>query len=618
MQFEQRVHPTNQFDPFDESQLGQSLAARFEKQVSKHPGRIAVRTPRQEVTYQALNESANRLAWSLVERRCPGNPVALLLDHGASMITAILAALKLGSIYVPLDPLYPAARLAWILEDSGAGVVITNHRHRALAAQLAKERVAFLNIDDLSSSDSARNPEYAVAPDALAYLLYTSGTTGQPKGVPQNHRTVLHEVMNYTNAAHISAEDRMLLISSFSFADAVRTLFGALLNGACLCPLDIRQEGILALAGWLRSSQVTIYRSVATAFRHFTGSLDSGNFPTVRLVYLAGEPVYSSDVELCRKHFAPECIFVNGMGSSESLTFRCFFVDRNTPIEDNKVPVGYAIPGKHVSIVDEMGNQVGAGATGEIVVRSRFMTPGYWRRPSLTRAAFIPAAHGSDERIYRTGDLGMMLEDGCLLSLGRKDFQVKIRGHRVELPEIEAVLTGLDDVEQAAVTAHGAGPGETRLVAYVVPKPARHPTASSLRQALMKLLPEYMMPASFVMLQDLPLLPNGKVNRRVLPPPDRQRPEVDNPFVEPRTRTEQALVLIWADVLGLEKVGIFDGFLEFGGDSLLAMQILSRARKVFGVELPVTLLFDSSNVADLAARVDEFLQSTVHPPGLVQ
>jgi amino acid adenylation domain-containing protein len=591
--------------------LEQPLGNRFEQQVSKYPGRIAVKTPQRELTYQELNEAANRLATLLLERGCAGKPVALVLEHGASMIVAILAALKTGSMYVPLDPAYPSARLAWILEDSGAAMVVTNRRNRGLAAELVQDRMPVGFIDDLPPG-SCRNPACAVSPDSLANLLYTSGTTGTPKGVPQNHRTITHEILNYTNGIHIIPEDRMLLVSSFSFADATRTLYGALLNGACLCPVDLRREGMGALAGWLRSSGVTIFRSVATVFRNFAASADSAGFPGVRLIYLAGEPVYASDIQLYRTLFGPDCILVNGLGSSEALTFCWFFVDRKTVISGHSVPVGHALPGKHVSLVDETGNEVSHGEKGEFVVRSRFMTPGYWRRPDLNSSAFIPdrrrldhaVPDGAGERSYRTGDLGVMLEDGCLLCLGRRDFQVKIRGHRVEIPEIEATLTGFDDVDHAAVATHPAASGESRLTAYIVPKQGRPSTAGSLRLALSALLPDYMMPASFVLLKKMPLLPNGKIDRRALPPPGRGRPELDNAFVEPRTPTEQALCDIWADVLGLDKVGVTDSFLELGGDSLLAMQVLSRSRKMFGTEFPVSLLFECPNIAEFAARVD--------------
>jgi acyl carrier protein len=250
--------------------------------------------------------------------------------------------------------------------------------------------------------------------------------------------------------------------------------------------------------------------------------------------------------------------------------------------------------------LDETGREVGADQVGEIAVRSRYLALGYWRRPDLTEAAFIPDPRDGDQRLYLSGDLGMMRPDGCLVHMGRKDFQVKIRGYRVEVGEIEAALLGLDSIRAAVVVAQAGEAGEQWLVAYAVPVAGVAPTVSELRRALSQTLPDYMMPSAFVFLEALPLLPNGKIDRRTLPTPNRTRPALDVSYVAPRTPVESNLAGIWADVLNVQPIGIHDRFLELGGHSLLATQILSRVMETFGVEFSIRALFENPTVAEMA------------------
>ncbi len=512
-----------------------------------------------------------------------------------------MAVLKAGKTYVPLDPAYPRARNTYILKNTRARVLVTNSKNLSLAKELAQDVISLVNVDEFDPSISGENLSLPVSPDAVAYILHTSGSTGQPKGVPQSHRNVLHEIMNYTNAVHICRDDRMLLISALSFGDAVRTTYGALLNGASLYPLDIKEEGLAPLADWLIQQEVTIYRSVATAFRYFASNLTGEEkFPKLRLIYLAGEPVYKRHVDLYKKYFPPDCIFVNGLGSSECLTFRWYFVGKETPIDGSNVPVGYAIEDMETLLINDAGEDVGIGEIGEIAVKSRYLSPGYWRRPDLTQEKFLPDPGGGDGRIYLTGDLGRMLPDGCLVHMGRKDFQVKIRGYRIETAEIEMQLVSLDNIRETAVVAREDQAGDQSLVAYLVPTGQDKPNVAELRRFLAQSLPDYMIPAAFVMIDTLPLSPNGKVDRRALPAPDRSRPEQETAFIAARSREEEALAGILARVLGLEQVGIHDNFFELGGNSLLAATFFLEIEKKLGKRLPLEALLRAPTVAQLA------------------
>ena len=593
------------FVEFARAEIEQSIPARFEQQVARYPDRLAVKTRTHRLSYAQLNRAANHMARAVLARRGAGEePIALLLDNDAPMIAAMLGVLKVGKFYVPLDPSLPRARLSYMLEDSGAALVLTDGRFVSLARELARPTRQLLEVDKLEAGLPDEDVRLPISPDAFAWILYTSGSTGQPKGVIQNHRNVLHFVMNYTNQFHLCPDDRLTLLYSLSVMAAAYAMFSALLTGASLHPLNIRQEGVGRLASWLIRERITYYSSVPTVFRHFAAGLTGEEmFPHLRLLRLEGEQVLSRDLELYKRHFSDDCEFVNRLGSTETGTIRWYVADKNTQVDGHAVPVGYPVEGKEVLLLDEAGEEVGPDAVGEIAVRSRYLSPGYWRRPDLTAATFAPDPRGGDERIYRTGDLGRMLPDGCLVHVGRKDAQVKIRGHRIEVGEIELAVRDIAGIEDAVVAARDDGSGELRLVAYVVPSAKPRPTVSELRDHLRARLPEYMLPSTFVALDALPVAPNGKVDRRALPAPDGARPELATPFIAPRTSAEELLAGLWAEILGLERVGVHDDFLALGGDSLLATRLASRIRDTLQLDLSLPLLLKAPTVAEQATAI---------------
>ena len=599
------VHPAGSFMRFRHEDVEQSIPDRFLSCVRRDPDRLAVQSGPHALTYRELNGAANRVARAILRLRGEGpEPIALLFNHGVPFLTSILGVLKAGKLYVPLDPSYPLARLAYMLEDSQAPAVLTSGKDLALARQLAPPECHLINVEELEPPVADEDLGVSIAPDARSYVIYTSGSTAQPKGVVQSHRNVLHKIMMSTNDYHLCAEDRRTLLYSPSSSGSVWEIFGALLNGGSLHLFDVREEPIASLAGWLIREGVTIYGSVPTLFRQFASALTGDErFPQLRLVNLGGEAVTRRDVELYREHFAQDCVLVTTLAATETGTFRRYFIDKDTRITESRVPAGYPVDDKEVLLLDGEGEQVGAGQTGEIVVKGRHLAPGYWRRPELTRATFVPDPGGGGEYLYRTGDLGRMLPDGCLVYMGRADSQVKVRGNRVELAEIEMALLDLDSVKEAAIVQQEDERGEQGLVAYLVPASRPAPTVSALRRALTRALPAHMMPSAFVMLDALPLTPAGKVDRGALPRAARVRPELDDPFVAPRTPVERGVTEIWSDVLALDRVGVHDHFLDLGGDSLLAIQVISRVIRTFQVELPVRALFESPTVADMAVMI---------------
>ncbi|HKZ08109.1 MAG TPA: non-ribosomal peptide synthetase [Methylomirabilota bacterium] len=584
---------------------GASIVSAFEAQAARHPDRLAVAGADGRRTYAALDRAASAVARMIRSRLgAEDATVALLLPPGAAIVVAILGVLKAGKIYVALDPAYPEARTAYMLADCQARLLLTDARHAALARRVARDGQIIVADDVPAAGPPGDQVPAVVSGRTPALLLYTSGSTGNPKGVLHTHASILVETRNYTDDARIGPEDRLSLWHSFSFANSIRNLFAGLVNGAAVFPYDLPGLGLAPLPAWIRDNAITIIHTVATTFRALTDVLPAdARFPGVRVLRLGGEAIHGADVERFKRHFPPPCVLMHVMGPTETLSIRRHFIDHAWAGGQGNVPVGYPVRDKDVRLLDEGGREVAPGEPGEIAVRSEYLAAGYWRRPDETRAAFLPDPAGGRARLYLTGDRGVMSADGCLTHLGRKDFQVKVRGHRVETAEVEAALLGLPSVKSAVVHAHPDGHGDQRLVAYVVPALGATVTLDEMRRALGRTLPAYMLPASVVSLPALPLLPTGKVDRRALPVPATAASPPAAGHTVPRDPTERALAEIWQDVLAVERVGIDDRFLDLGGDSLRAFKVLARAVEAFEVELSMADLFRTETVAQMAELI---------------
>ena len=593
-------HPTGTFVEFAKEEVEQSIPDRFEKIVRMYPDRIAVKTKDQTVTYSQLNQAANRLAHALVARRGKRQePVALFFERSVPLIIANLAVLKAGMIAMHVDPAAPPARIAHILNDSRAALVLTNRENCAIASEWAKGGKELLNLDDLNSNYVDENVKVSIRPGDYANITYTSGSTGTAKGAVKTHRSVLRVVMNVTNVCHICADDRLAIFGRGAIG---KHLFNALLNGATQYLIHSREDGLLHLRDRLIQEDITILLTLPTAFRHFATSLPvQERFPRLRLIRLSGEPLVKADLDLYKKHFSSECILVNTYAATETGELCCYFIDKTTRISGNHVPVGYPMKDMDVFVLDDRGNTTEYNQAGEIVVRSHFPFRGYWRANKKLQTNFI----SRKKRLYRTGDIGKMSKDGCLVHLGRKDFRVKIRSFRVDVGEVEATLAEHPDVKQVAVVPRELPSGDTTLIGYIIPSGERVPTVTNLRAFLTNSLPDYMVPANFIILDKFPLTATGKVDRRALPDRSELRPQLDNSYVPPRMPIEKELVAIWAQVLAVDRVGIHDNFFDLGGHSLTATRVVSQVIKQFQVEVPLQLLFQSPTVAEMAAVIME-------------
>lgn len=597
------VHPTGTFIEFPKEDVGTSIPARFEKIVQLYPDHLAVEMDNQSLTYAALNRAANRLANLILADQNVGNAaVAVVLPRGVAQTVAILAVLKAGKMFFLRDPASTDDELAHVLTDAQTKMIVTSSEYKLNLRGLEGLSLRLIDADVANGGCNDENPNVHVAADSGAYIKYTSGSTSRAKGVVIPHRTILHGVMNYTNSLRFCAQDRCVQVNGNTIR---RVFFVHLLNGATLCPFDFESEGLHGLAAWMKRRKITIYRSFPGAFRSFMSVL-SGNesFPEVRIVRLGGEPMYRSDVELFKTHFPSTCMLVHFYASSETGIVSSHYLNHSSEIVGYRVPVGYPEEGKEVMIVDQGGNEVPAGQPGEIVVKSGFLSSGYWQRPEESRLGFHSSKENVSTTIYHTGDLGQLSADGCLTHLGRKDDRVKIRNFRVDLNEVEAKLAEHPEIKLAVVTAKEVSAGTMRLVAYIVSRNQPAPTVTTLREFLTATLPPYMIPEVFVVLPALPMTSTGKVNRRALPEPGYARPNLATPMISPTTAVENRLTAIWREVLSLDQVGIHDNFLDLGGHSLAASRIINRVIQSFQLNISVKELFASLTVAEMAAIID--------------
>ncbi|MEM1370009.1 MAG: amino acid adenylation domain-containing protein, partial [Cyanobacteria bacterium P01_H01_bin.15] len=504
---------------FDHQGIETSVVARFERIAEVFALRVAITSQGRRITYERLNQKANQLAHLLV-RSSPDSetPVTIVLDHDIPIIIAILGILKAGRAYVVLDPTAPQRRLADIVEEVDPHVIVSNKDYTSITDELVNgaRQVITLDggIDDSVSTASLGQP---IESTTLAGIFYTSGSTGRPKGVQRQHREILQRIWQETTDFHINADDNVALLYFCGFGSSTTDLFNALLNGATLCLYDFRQEGLLGLADWLQREAITLFHLPIALFQQWLDTLSPQDyFAQVRVLTPSGK-LYRRDVERSWQHFSPHLQFVQRFASTEAgLCTRIIFTPDAALPDSPVIPVGYPFPDKEVLLLDDADQPTHGPGTGQIVIKSRYLSPGYWRNETLTRNKFIPDPDDPQIRLYFTGDQGRRRADGCLEFLGRADNMVKIRGYRVEPAEVETALRDLDCVSQATVIAQTESGKEPCLVAYVVPRDSNPRSQTQelpreLNQALRQVLPDYLVPAAYVILPELPLTPNGKI-----------------------------------------------------------------------------------------------------------
>jgi amino acid adenylation domain-containing protein len=570
-----------------------------EAQAARRPDATALVFAERQLTYAELNERANQLAHYL--RRCGvglEEKVGVLLEPAVEFIVALLAILKAGGSYVPLDSAYPKSRLEFMLEDSGVKLLLTAPGQTD--AGDSKEVVYLDETWKQFETESRENLHANATAEDLAYVMYTSGSTGQPKGVAVTHRAINRLVRN-TNYLQLDESDRMSHVSSVAFDAATFEIWSPLTSGSTLVRLP--KETVLSPAELKRAiveQRITVmflptalFNQVAQSepdafapLRYLSFGADTSDAQAVRRVLESGKPLH----------------LVHLYGPTEGTTLSSWYEIEKVPADARTIPIGQSVSNTELWVLDQYGHVLPVGVPGELFIGGDGLAREYLKHPKLTAEKFVPHPFSNEPgaRLYRTGDLVRYLSDGNIDFLGRMDQQVKIRGFRIELGEIEAVLNEHTAVRESVVLVRDDVPGEKRLVAYVVADSGA--IVNELRSWLRERLPEYFVPTFFIVLDKLPLTANGKVDRRALPAPD-QSELLKEKLVAPRTPEEEKIAAIWSDVLDIKPIGIQTNFFDLGGHSLLATRVVTRISEAFGIRLPLRALFDSPTIAGVAAQV---------------
>ncbi|MBL6448412.1 amino acid adenylation domain-containing protein, partial [Fulvivirga sp. 29W222] len=611
-----RCSPQKPFTPIGTDQIHQSIVDRFKTIVHSFPQRTAIIDQNQKITYQELDVASNRIANTISQLNKSDHDgfaprAALLFGHNIHMLEGLWGALKAAHAYVPMVADQPVERMADIMRDAQARVLLTQNEYMPLAKQIVESiehPISIINIESIDKGIIADLKTDSINPNELAYILYTSGSTGKPKGVMQTHRNALYFWKVYTNALHIDHHDTLTMLSNYGHDAAVMSFFGTLLNGATGILYDIKNRGLDELNSVIDKHQITIYHSTPSVFRAFTSTLKEKASKSIRLVVMGGEATLPSDVESFKSLFSDECLMINGLGPTESTITIQNFISKDSVIGNN-VPVGHPVDATDVFILDQNHKATDVFQEGMLVYESDFITPGYWNDPDKTNQAIVTGIFEQGKRYYLSGDLGRRLPDGNIEFLGRSDNQVKVRGFRIELGEIESQLAYHPQVQAAVVVAHQKNQ-DKQLVAYFVAQD--HIDSHVLKNYLLQKLPDYMIPTLFIKMEELPLNRNGKVDRKALP-----KPEVDiQEFIAPQNEVEEQLVDIWSEVLQIpkEKISTNSNFFELGGHSLKAMNIIDKVHLEIGVKLPVRDFFKRQTVYELAELIAAV--KLVHNPNI--
>ncbi len=576
----------------------------FEAEAARRPKAVALSFAGQAMTYGELNGQANQLARRLRTYGVrPGVKVGLGCERSLEMVIAMLAILKAGGIYVPLDRTYPTARLGFMLNDCQAHILLTDSRWAARQDPALVRQVVCVDQElQTLSHESSENLDWGSDPLQPAYVMYTSGSTGTPKGAVIPHRAVVRLVRN-TNYLDFSPNLVFLQLASISFDASTFEIWGALLNGAKLVLFPPHIPSLEELGRAIRENGITTLWLTAGLFDQMA-ERQLENLRGLKHLLAGGDVLSPAQVSKALRELKG-CGVINGYGPTENTTFTCCYqLPVSWPV-DRPIPIGKPIANTQVYVLDRNLQPVPLGFPGELCTDGDGLALGYLNQPELTAEKFVPHPFASGaSRIYRTGDLVRWLPDGNLEFIGRSDAQLKIRGYRVEPGEVESVLASHPAVEAAFVTVHSDSSAGKQLTAYIVARNKIGAAPEKLRQFLEARLPAYLIPAHFVCLERLPLTPNGKVDRAALPEPDFDRNGTQKELVMPGSPTEKLVAKVWSEVLGNPRIGIHEDFFRLGGHSLLATQVISRLSESCQFELPLQAIFECPTIAQLASAID--------------
>ena len=591
-----------------------TIADLFEAQAQKYPEREAVVFAGERISYKALNEKANVLAHELQKQGVKaGTLVLLYTERGIDMLTGILGILKAGGTYVPIDTDFPQERISYMLEDTGATVAVSSG---AYADQLRKLSGGYLEVIDTDSpqgKDKAAMAKPAIRSlkaDNLAYVIYTSGSTGKPKGVEVSHGNIVDYVYGLDAKTGISACKSFALVSTIATDLGNTVLYSSLLFGGTLHVFTRETVShIEEIHEYFEEHSIDCLKIVPSHWKALSPE-DGPPLLPGRMLIFGGEALPAESASRIRR-YNEDCRIINHYGPTETTIGKLLYELKGEDNEKGTIPIGKPFSNTKAYVLSKEGMQCPVGVPGQLYIAGAGVAKGYLNRPELTNEKFIPNPRGEEgERMYGTGDRVQYQADGNIQFIGRTDDQVKIRGYRVEPGEIARILEESNLVSQAIVLPKEDKQGNKQLVSYIVPKGEFD--RSGIQSYLKELLPDYMIPAYLVALEEIPLTSNGKIDRKALPDPEGTVKE--GGYTAPRTEAEAKLAAIWEEVLEVEQVGITDDFFELGGHSLLAVRLVSQIRKAFAAELPISDVFDYPTVGQLAERLSGELSGDLLPP----
>lgn len=611
--------PSNNFVKFtdDYKSTNETIVSRFNKQVSFFGTNIAIIDGDNKYTYDELDLFTNTIANKLIKESAQSKNVGLLIEHSYFSIAAIIATLKSGKAYIPLDIELPISRLAYILNETDCQILIVSEKTYDLASKIVIENSLNLKLLDISllKSQLSNVIEYdiPITPNDIAYILYTSGSTGNPKGVYQSHLNVLHFIQVYTNNLHINNLDKLSLLPKYTFDASIMDIFGALLNGSTLLIYDLKEYGLENLVKWINKECVTILHTVPTLYRYIVNNImEDKEVSSIRLVVLGGEAVYKEDFDKFKNKFKSGTIFINGYGPTESTVTTQNFMNHESEIHKTNIPIGHAVDNTTVKILKENGEIARIYEEGEITYFSEYLALGYYKNQEQTNKAFKKDPNGN--RYYCSGDIGKLLPNGQIEYTRRKDTQVKINGIRIELGEVEQMIQKIDSIERAIVVIANNSTKANKALLLAFMKTNKEVKNNSIRSYLIKYLPLYMIPTHFIRVDNFPLTPTGKIDRNKLVElyNDKCKNIENDTVIRTESDNEKKIKSLWAKILNIEpeEININSNFFEIGGNSLKIIELVKKLNELYPAYIisPVTL-FQYPTITDF---VNYFLENSNH------
>lgn len=587
----------------------QSIADRFEFIAERFNNKEAIRDENGIITYGELSKNSNVLANEIIRLNAEQKQIAFFLPNGINQFISIFGILKSGSAYVPLDTAWPSHRVELAIKDSLAAAVITDNKNLPHVKALC-QNTTIINIDEIDFNKNMHTPALKPGPDSIAHILYTSGSTGEPKGVYTSHRNQVHFVKRFSDFIQITPDDRFAYYLSISFSAHAMPSLGALLNGATLVLYDLKKEGFPGLADFFNDNEITICLMIPSVIRHFRATLEKGfKFAKLRILLAGGETLYFNDVKQLWPFLKRKTEIINIYASTELYLARAYRIQRDSILKQNIIPIGYPIDGMDIEIVNEDGAECGINKIGEMLIRSDYAALGYWNNPTLTERDFL---NDGGQITFRSRDLAYKEADGSIVHVGRKDAMVKIRGQRVDLGEIENTLLSNEDIQEVAVALKEDHQGNKVLVAYYVFSPGKSVKLEEIKNSLVRRLPDYMIPPYLINETSLPKTESGKTDYRSLPDPPWESMIDDRQIKHASNQIEEELISIFEKNMGAYPIGVSDNILQAGHDSLKLFVAFDAVEKKFNITFDIDRFIKTPTIESIALIIKELQDNTQH------